>query len=97
MGSQFTHPEVLMAARKPRAKKRAPAPKKLYDTSIDIADLKDQINGIIDVVQTVVDALNQESSIPAAMVLMRYGLEPLYALKEELSGDNELDDEEAEP
>ncbi len=76
-----------------RARKRALAPKKAVPA---IVDLKDRIDHICDVVQTVCDALNDHNSLPAAMTLSLYALEPLYAIKEELQGDDELDDDEDE-
>jgi len=74
------------------AKKKARAPERM---PVDFVDLKDRINLVCDVVQTVVDALNDHNSLPAAMTLLRHGLYPLIEIKEELSeGDGVHDDEE---
>lgn len=49
--------------------------------------IKDQLDDVIAVVRTVVDAINDENDQHLAMVLQEYGLHPLYDLKERLDGD----------
>lgn len=60
-------------------------------TSAD-TEIRDQLALVCDVVLTVVNSLNDHNSLPAAMTLMHYGLEPLIKIKDELSpGGDELD------
>jgi hypothetical protein len=71
-----------------RAKKRMPSGKKARTKkTVDLVDLQDRISDICDVVQTVGDAIEHEhNTLPAAVTLMKYGLYPLIAMKEELQG-----------